>query len=232
MSELTLTPVVVGEAPLSQSFEITGLQLILSHVQGQIRAQNQDANNFPFASKREADSVHRFAIREDGKLEWGAGGASNRDTDLYRESAAQLRTGGSLLADDYVQSRSLQTGAIRLTDVNGDGTGAPIIFFGSAFDTNLYRAGPSTLKTDDEFHVAGDIYGGLTSENLAIVAGDTGTTTLRLMTYQAGALSVRIQITGAAIGFYGATPVAKQSGVAVSAAGIHAALVNLGLIAA
>lgn len=34
------------------------------------------------------------------------------------------------------------------------------------------------------------------------------------------------------IGFYNATPVAQQTGVAVSAAAIHAALVNLGLITA
>lgn len=34
------------------------------------------------------------------------------------------------------------------------------------------------------------------------------------------------------VGFYGATPVAKPTGVAVTAAGIHAALVTLGLIAA
>lgn len=37
---------------------------------------------------------------------------------------------------------------------------------------------------------------------------------------------------GSTVGFYGATPTAKQTGVAVSAAGIHAALVTLGLIAA
>ena len=37
---------------------------------------------------------------------------------------------------------------------------------------------------------------------------------------------------GTDIGFYGATPVALQTGVAVTAAGIHAALVNLGLITA
>lgn len=37
---------------------------------------------------------------------------------------------------------------------------------------------------------------------------------------------------GAKVGFYGTTPIVKQTGVAVSAAGIHAALVNLGLIAA
>jgi len=34
------------------------------------------------------------------------------------------------------------------------------------------------------------------------------------------------------VGFYNTTPVAQQTGVAVSAAGIHAALVNLGLITA
>lgn len=32
------------------------------------------------------------------------------------------------------------------------------------------------------------------------------------------------------IGFYGTAPIAQQTGVAVTAAGIHAALVNLGLI--
>jgi hypothetical protein len=34
------------------------------------------------------------------------------------------------------------------------------------------------------------------------------------------------------LGFYGSAGVAKQTGVAVSAAGVHAALVALGLIAA
>jgi hypothetical protein len=37
---------------------------------------------------------------------------------------------------------------------------------------------------------------------------------------------------GASVGFYGTAPIAKQTGVAVSTAGIHAALVNLGLISA
>jgi hypothetical protein len=37
---------------------------------------------------------------------------------------------------------------------------------------------------------------------------------------------------GASAGFYNATPIAKPTGVAVTAAGIHAALVSLGLIAA
>lgn len=37
---------------------------------------------------------------------------------------------------------------------------------------------------------------------------------------------------GVSLGFYGQTPVAQQTGVSVDAAGIHAALVNLGLITA
>ena len=37
---------------------------------------------------------------------------------------------------------------------------------------------------------------------------------------------------GLTAGFYATAPIAKQVGVAVSAAGVHAALVNLGLIAA
>lgn len=38
--------------------------------------------------------------------------------------------------------------------------------------------------------------------------------------------------TGSTAGFYDTTPIAKQTGVAVTAAAIHAALVNLGLIGA
>ena len=34
------------------------------------------------------------------------------------------------------------------------------------------------------------------------------------------------------LGFYGKAPIARQTGVAVTAGGIHAALVNLGLITA
>lgn len=51
-------------------------------------------------------------------------------------------------------------------------------------------------------------------------------------------LSAEIEINGnlnhdgSNVGFYGTAPVAQQTGVAVSAAGIHAALVNLGLITA
>jgi hypothetical protein len=43
-------------------------------------------------------------------------------------------------------------------------------------------------------------------------------------------VSEELRHTGTKAGFYNTTPITKQTGVAVSAAGIHAALVNLGLI--
>jgi hypothetical protein len=42
---------------------------------------------------------------------------------------------------------------------------------------------------------------------------------------------LKVQPSGGALGFYGATPVAKQTGVAVTVAAVHAALTALGLIA-
>lgn len=43
---------------------------------------------------------------------------------------------------------------------------------------------------------------------------------------------VRIADADGQVGFYGTAPIAKQTGVAVTAAAVHAALVALGLIAA
>lgn len=42
----------------------------------------------------------------------------------------------------------------------------------------------------------------------------------------------RLGVTGGTVGFYGTTPVTKPTGVPVTAAGVHAALVTLGLISA
>lgn len=41
--------------------------------------------------------------------------------------------------------------------------------------------------------------------------------------------AIRLGRTGGTVGFYGTTPIALQTGVAVSAAGVHAAGVALGL---
>lgn len=49
---------------------------------------------------------------------------------------------------------------------------------------------------------------------------------------QDGGSNPIVQVNTTGLGFFGATPAAKPTGVAVTAAGIHAALVTLGLIAA
>lgn len=73
------------------------------------------------------------------------------------------------------------------------------------------------------------------------VAYNLGRATSPLILYDAagnqilvetGTLAVRLGATGASIGFYGTTPIAKQTGVAVTAQGIHDACVALGLFAA
>lgn len=77
-------------------------------------------------------------------------------------------------------------------------------------------------------------------DGLRIIAGATANTVANTITgYTTSAIRNDGTITTLVgehstgrVGFYGTTPIAKQTGVAVTAAAIHAALVNLGLIAA
>lgn len=74
---------------------------------------------------------------------------------------------------------------------------------GGTFDVDLYREAANVLATDDKLHVALELE-----------------------------LDGALNHDGSTVGFYGTAPVAKQTGVAVTAAALHAALVNLGLISA
>jgi len=59
-----------------------------------------------------------------------------------------------------------------------------------------------------------------------------GVTTVTAPVNQFVGQDIQVASSAGTVGFYGTTPIAKQTGVAVTAAGIHAALVALGLIAA
>lgn len=61
---------------------------------------------------------------------------------------------------------------------------------------------------------------------------DTASSSGQITIGGTNATGVRVGGTGLNVGFYGTTPIALQTGVAVSAAGVHAALVALGLITA
>jgi len=63
------------------------------------------------------------------------------------------------------------------------------------------------------------------------VKPSTGSGLVLAITWNTTGTALSLQPSGGALGFYGATPVAKQIGVPITAAGIHAALTALGLIA-
>lgn len=60
----------------------------------------------------------------------------------------------------------------------------------------------------------------------------SGITTVTTTVVQFVGPNVTVADATGSLGFYGTAPIAKQTGVAVTAAGVHAALVALGLIAA
>lgn len=125
--------------------------------------------------------------------------------------------------------------------------------YGGVYVVNTVSGGVATLITvytqpmDSSTHTGAVT---LTADGQAVSFGAGGTitvtqtwtagTTINLGNTAATGVNIGGSATGgglllggasAKVGFYGATPIVKQTGVAVSAAGVHAALVNLGLIA-
>lgn len=88
---------------------------------------------------------------------------------------------------------------------------------------------------DTEFMIAGIVsaisYPKFTPAASGAILMDVGGTAAPITIGGTAATAVNVGRAAGALGFYGATAVAKQTGVAVTAAAIHASLVNLGLIA-
>lgn len=107
-----------------------------------------------------ADAQPAFQINGDGKIQWGPGGATVMDANLYRDQPGFIRTDGGILATPL---GPLGYGAF-YTRVAGD---APNwrwvvqndgrISWGpgnAGFDTVLYRYAASRLGTDSEFTIS------------------------------------------------------------------------------
>ena len=84
-----------------------------------------------------------------------------------------------------------------------------------------------------------DVYPGTTGNPSRIVAHGETNTSVSVEGFGTGGVllkdgggTTKIALNTTGVGFYGTSPVAKPTGVTVDAAGIHAALVTLGLIAA
>jgi len=121
------------------------------------------------------------------------------------------------------------SGTISLTSLATDTTSPVVDFVGISMSAVEEVQIQSTAST-------ASLLGGdeVTGANAAITEGSVvlGHT---LDSAVVPVVEVVLPATGSAdaeLGFYGATPVAQQTGVAVDAAGIHAALVALGLITA
>lgn len=146
-----------------------------------------------------------------------------------------------------------QTGAANRVSIRGGAASSPPIISAKGSDTNInlevrgkgtgrvqfvnngatnFEAG--SVNQPDYLRANAGTGGGQltaqgTSSNVDVVLVGKGTGGVRL---QDGAATTVIRVNTTGLGFFGATPAAKPTGVAVTAAGIHAALVTLGLIAA
>jgi hypothetical protein len=90
-----------GTANPAQIYGAAEYQLTLD---GHLRSLNGTTTSGAFYSSIDTDTVDRFAILADGKQEWGAGGSTARDTNLYRSEANVLKTDDNLIAGGYLQT--------------------------------------------------------------------------------------------------------------------------------
>jgi len=132
------------------------------------------------------DAQPAWRVLGSGRMDWGPGGATAPDTNLYRQAAGKLQTDGTLIAgvlklgtatgtENFYKSGTgyIQTdgGMILSSDLtvnyaindsveisNAMGAGKPGFRFYYTHDTNLYRLAAGALKTDGEFHVGTYMY--------------------------------------------------------------------------
>lgn len=172
------------------------------------------------------------ATRLDGVLTVGSAGPNAIGTAAL--SYVGLNIGGSFTSSGAVsRATGVQLGH-DLIGAAGDTSRLELVAAGSSTGATITTQGNSDTISD----VATMI---LSEPAITVGSGDTVTnaSTLKILNaptegsnnYALWVLS-GATLFGGNIGFYGTAPIAQQTGVAVSAAGIHAALVNLGLITA
>lgn len=98
-----------------------------------------------------------MAIRGDGRLDWGSGGAAAVDTNLYRGGVDLLKTDDALDAVGAVRARATGTAAQEAgLGAYGPGGEAGLEL---GVDAVLYRAGANVLRTPDALTVDGPLIG-------------------------------------------------------------------------
>jgi hypothetical protein len=64
-----------------------------------ILVENDISGDRAFQTGTASDTIKRFSLTSAGLMEWGAGGGSTRDTNLFRNGANELRTNDSFVVD-------------------------------------------------------------------------------------------------------------------------------------
>jgi hypothetical protein len=130
------------------------------------------------------------AGKNDGKLQWGIGGNTPLDTNLYRSAASALTTDGNFDAGKLIgAARGQASGAAAFwTQVAGDGVYARLTVINNgrlnwgpgnaAADTSLYRSAVGQLKTDGNLVIGG--LGG-SSQLVGVGAADSGGAGFRML---------------------------------------------------
>jgi hypothetical protein len=143
----------------------------------------------------QGETQERFKLYNDGKHRWGPGGGSGVDTVLYRAAVGTLEIDASLIVGDGVATMTYgvfvrppavgticfstmpgNNGPNNYFQVNGQGTLQWGLGGANAVDTNLYRSGVNTLKTDGNLIVGGSITvlgGGISGAEMAYFSDST-----------------------------------------------------------
>lgn len=166
------------------------------------------AGSVGFVQQVAGDSVNRFSIFADGKMEWGSG-AGARDTNLYRSGVDMLRT------DDAFRANSVTVGP------ESDTFQAVFTVRRNAVDTGRIDNNASGMRVQ----ALSNALFLRNQNNLGVVIGASTTT------FESG---LDVQFTDD-IGFYGAVPIAKPTvtgskGGNAALSSLITQLANLGLI--
>ena len=113
------------------------------------------------------DTQPAWRIMGDGKQEWGPGGTTVVDTNLYRLAANTLRTNSDLYIDRAI-----------VIDYNNVGNR---LYFGSAVDVSVYRSAAGIITVN----------GGLVVTNVVRGNAGAGSVGANLLTEDGGTISFR-----------------------------------------
>lgn len=96
----------------------------------QFTSEQSSSSSLAFLARASGDAQYRFALRNSGTMEWGAGGGAVRDVNLYRAGADILKTDDRFEADTIRAVTELQIGSdsqqiftpVGINEISMDGT--------------------------------------------------------------------------------------------------------------